>query len=156
MMPERRLKVLPQLSRNHLKCAGDPFMQNVCQQCQHKNLPENRFCTRCGTRLESQSQSLAKLYALDGHDEFKTIDLNEKENFIGREKSNSIVLEDEKVSKQHAIIYQKDKIYYIEDLKSKNGVFINGRKIKKKTQLMRGALIKIGSMFFRFELVHNS
>jgi len=124
---------------------------NVCYQCQHQNLPENRFCTRCGVRLEAPDQNYAWLYTLDGQKDSDAIYLKEKENFIGRGKSNSIVLEDKKVSNRHAVIYQQDEIYFIEDLQSKNGVFINGIKIVKKTPLMKGVLIKIGSTFFRFE-----
>ena len=132
------------------------MIENVCHTCQHINLSENRFCTRCGNRIDALNQNYAQLFSLDSENDSTPIELNEKENFIGREKSNSIVLEDDKVSKQHAVIFQKDQIYYIKDLKSKNGVFINGVKIEKKTQLMRGALIKIGSTFFRFEFGNRS
>jgi pSer/pThr/pTyr-binding forkhead associated (FHA) protein len=49
-----------------------------------------------------------------------------------------------------------DEKFYIKDLNSKNGVFINGIKIEQEAPLMRGALIKIGSTFFRFELGRRS
>ena len=127
-------------------------MKIVCRQCHHKNLEGNRFCTRCGVRLAPADRNGAFLQRLDGKENSNTINLNHKENFIGRAKSNSIILKDEKVSKQHAVIYSKNEIFYIEDLKSKNGVFVNGKKIGEKTKLMKGALIKIGSTFFRFEI----
>ena len=131
-------------------------MQTKCRQCDHVNLAGNRFCTRCGMRLDLPDKNCAHLHKLVGEDNSAVIELNQKKNFIGRAKSNSIVLEDEKVSKQHAVIYQKNELYYIEDLQSKNGVFVNGRKIGKKTELMQGALIKIGSTFFRFDLLGRS
>ena len=131
-------------------------MHNVCRQCKHTNLGGNRYCTRCGARLEIPDRNCAHLHKLEGEDTSTIIELNQKENFIGRAKSNSIVLEDEKVSKQHAVIFQKNELYFIEDLHSKNGVFVNGLKIGKKTELMQGALIKIGSTFFRFDLLGRS
>ena len=114
-------------------CAGDLSMSNICQQCQYKNLPENRFCTRCGSRLQTHNQNNAQLFTLGNQSDSNAFDLAEKENFIGREKINSIVLDDEKVSKKHAVIYHKDNKYFIEDLNSKNGVFVNGIRIEKET-----------------------
>ncbi len=50
---------------------------------------------------------------------------------IGRTGSNRIVLPDEGVSREHAAIeYHKDD-YYIVDLGSQNGVFLNGEKIER-------------------------
>ena len=90
-------------------------MSNICQKCRHKNLSENRFCTRCGTRLKSNNHNNAQLFTLDNQGDSNAFDLTEKENFIGREKINSIVVNDEKVSKKHAVIYLKDNKYFIKD-----------------------------------------
>ena len=72
-------------------------------------------------------------------------------NLIGRDKYNSIALSDTQVSKNHAIITNRDGNYWIEDCKSKNGVFINGKKINNQKKLIHGCLLKIGSTILRFE-----
>ena len=45
---------------------------------------------------------------------------------IGREKSNSIVIDDTMVSRYHAVIHKIKDVYYIKDLESTNGTRVNG------------------------------
>src|SRR5262245_50639016 len=51
--------------------------------------------------------------------------------FIGREHGNDIVLEDKAVSRRHARIFTVHNRYFIEDLNSANGIFVNNKKITK-------------------------
>ena len=51
-----------------------------------------------------------------------------KEIFIGRDFQNDIVIQKENISKIHARIYFQNH-WYIEDLNSTNGVFLNQKKI---------------------------
>jgi pSer/pThr/pTyr-binding forkhead associated (FHA) protein len=48
---------------------------------------------------------------------------------IGRDKSNSIVLDDVLVSRFHAVIQKIKNAYFLMDLNSKNGTEINGKKV---------------------------
>jgi pSer/pThr/pTyr-binding forkhead associated (FHA) protein len=70
---------------------------------------------------------------------------------IGRDIENDIVLRDAKISKIHAAIIKDNSGIWIEDLDSKNGVYVNGRKIEGKKKLMNGNLVKLGFTIFRFE-----
>ncbi len=79
----------------------------------------------------------------------KTFILN-GEKIIGRDKNCSIILEDSYASSQHARIYQKDNHFFIEDLESKNGTFLNGKRIKKETALKNGDKITIGKTELKF------
>jgi len=49
---------------------------------------------------------------------------------IGRLPDNDIVIENDAVSGKHARIVPNDHEYYIEDLKSTNGTFVNKKSIK--------------------------
>lgn len=48
---------------------------------------------------------------------------------IGRDESCQICLDNPFVSQRHARVMRKDQLYYIQDLHSRNGVFINGTRI---------------------------
>jgi pSer/pThr/pTyr-binding forkhead associated (FHA) protein len=48
---------------------------------------------------------------------------------IGRDKTNNIVLNDALVSRDHAVIQKIKNVYYLKDLESTNGTFVNGEQI---------------------------
>ncbi len=122
-----------------------------CSSCGYENRPDNRFCTRCGTRLFEQFRKGPRLVMLYGEQNEIAFSLGKERVTIGRDTDNDIILRDEKISKHHAVIFRKDFAHWIEDLNSKNGVFINGSPIKGKDRLMDGTLIKLGYTIFRFE-----
>ena len=52
---------------------------------------------------------------------------------IGSHKDNDIVLDDLYISGEHAVISRRDGVWYAEDRQSRNGTYINNRKIAPKT-----------------------
>jgi membrane-bound lytic murein transglycosylase D len=50
---------------------------------------------------------------------------------LGRKTNNHIILDDELVSSHHAEIHRKGDAYYLVDLESTNGTFVNGKAIQK-------------------------
>ena len=73
--------------------------------------------------------------------------LGQRTNVIGRDEALPIQILDELVSRKHLQIhFDKDKGQYCAlDMKSKHGVFINGRKINEETILADSDQIRIGS-----------
>jgi pSer/pThr/pTyr-binding forkhead associated (FHA) protein len=71
---------------------------------------------------------------------------------IGRGLTNNVVLVDDAISTAHAQIVQEGQDYYIEDLKSSNGTFLDGVKVQK-TKLSNGQKIKVGVSTLIFEMV---
>lgn len=69
---------------------------------------------------------------------------------IGRNRSNNIQLDNPSVSRFHAKIYKQDWPFYIEDLDSANGIFVNGKKINWKCSLKNNDEITIGKNTFIF------
>jgi pSer/pThr/pTyr-binding forkhead associated (FHA) protein len=62
----------------------------------------------------------------------KTVETDRDEITIGRKKSNNIDIDNLQVSNKHARIVKHAGNYFIEDLKSTNGTFLNNEKISKE------------------------
>lgn len=69
---------------------------------------------------------------------------------IGRSNKNDIIIKDPFISKNHAIIEKKHNEYYIEDLNSSNGTFVNNEQIFNPIRLQHGDTITIGQVSFIF------
>jgi FHA domain len=72
------------------------------------------------------------------------------EMVIGRGGECAVSLKDEFASNVHAKLYQVEGRYYIEDLGSTNGTYVNGRRINYPTELRGGDFIKIGRTVMEF------
>ena len=70
---------------------------------------------------------------------------------IGRSEDNTIVLKDDSISDHHAKIYFDDRLgaVCVEDLGSRNGIFLNGRPTTKNI-LEDGARLTMGEKSFTF------
>ena len=82
----------------------------------------------------------------------KTIESEKDEIVIGRNAENDIVVENLAVSKMHARIVNQGGEYYIEDLNSTNGTYLNNIRITKKN-LKNNDIIIVGkhSLEIHFE-----
>lgn len=76
--------------------------------------------------------------------------LSEQPITIGRSPDADIVLLDEKVSRIHCGVRLWDGDFYLKDLKSKNGTFVNGEKVEV-AKLRSSDQVRIGSTTFTFE-----
>lgn len=66
---------------------------------------------------------------------------------IGRSRTNSIVLDDMLVSRRHVRITAEGEGLVLEDLGSRNGTFVNGRRVMR-THLHEGDRIGVGAAIF--------
>ena len=70
---------------------------------------------------------------------------------IGRAPDNSIPLADSEVSRRHAIIQaQGEREYWLVDLGSANGTYVNGRRISQSVRLHNGDIIRVASNELEF------
>jgi pSer/pThr/pTyr-binding forkhead associated (FHA) protein len=72
------------------------------------------------------------------------------EAFIGRGDQCQIQLRDGSVSRKHARIERLGSKFWIEDLDSPNGVFVNSRRISRRALLAEGVVIELGQSLLRF------
>ncbi len=72
---------------------------------------------------------------------------------IGRDSSNQVTINFRTISHQHAKITCESDTWYIEDLSSKNGIFINDIKIKETPSVLtEGDVVSLGGVEFDFGL----
>ena len=71
---------------------------------------------------------------------------------IGRLSDNDIVLEDTSVSRHHAVIIDTGTSFVITDLRSANGVYVEGQRVRGSTSLLNGDRIRICDHEFTFEI----
>jgi DNA-binding winged helix-turn-helix (wHTH) protein len=73
-------------------------------------------------------------------------DLHEGENIVGRSRPADVVLRDSSVSRRHAMITIRHEEFWIEDLGSTNGTFVNGRQIAKSQRVESGFVLTFGTV----------
>jgi len=86
---------------------------------------------------------MARLRVVSGPNAGLTVDVDE-EVVIGREDTD-LAIDDEEMSRRHAIVRRHANRLQVEDLGSTNGTFVDGTRIAEPTLLGGGAEIKVGT-----------
>jgi len=105
--------------------------------------------------------SIAKrpvLVILQGQSIGKTITLEHERTVVGRGSTVDVVLRDEIASRQHAEVIRLALDgncieYYLNDLGSTNGTFLNGAKVSSQQLLQDGDKIKVGNHMLKFAML---
>jgi pSer/pThr/pTyr-binding forkhead associated (FHA) protein len=144
-----------------------------CPECGFVNDEGANYCQKCGAYLgrtdAGEDQPTTMSYRVDETGEYQPVDLEEEvdrvgaalvirsgggrsgESFtidqdrmsIGRTPDAAIFLDDVTVSRNHALVVRRDDGYYIDDLGSLNGTYVNRRRIESH-RLEDGDEIQIG------------
>jgi two-component system, cell cycle response regulator len=98
------------------------------------------------------------LVVLQGHPIGLALQIDKSQMVIGRGSMCDIVLRDEVASRTHAEIYQLVVEggcleYYVKDLGSTNGTFLNGQLVNSGQLLQDGDKVKIGNHLMKFALL---
>lgn len=72
---------------------------------------------------------------------------------IGRDSSCDISVADTSISRRHAQITRQPAGYFISDLQSSNGVYLNGQRLVGPAQMFAGDIVTLGDCLFRCEEV---
>jgi pSer/pThr/pTyr-binding forkhead associated (FHA) protein len=144
-----------------------------CPECGFVNDEGANYCQKCGAYLgrpePGEEQPTTMSYRVDEAGEYQPVDLEEEvdrvgaalvirsgggrsgESFtidqdrmsIGRTPDAAVFLDDVTVSRNHALVVRRDDGYYIDDLGSLNGTYVNRRRIESH-RLEDGDEIQIG------------
>lgn len=71
---------------------------------------------------------------------------------LGREEINNIIIYHKTVSRKHCVITFEEGEYFIEDLNSSNGTYIDGEIVIGKRKLNKSCRIALGNFYVNFKL----
>ena len=89
---------------------------------------------------------MIKVFILNGPHQGKSFNLECDTACIGRSPDNDIQIKDSSISRSHLNILRGKKRYFVEDLRTTNGTFINGKRLEpgKEFEVKEGLPIVIG------------
>lgn len=92
---------------------------------------------------------MTKLHIMNGPSKGQTFDLVDDVYTIGRSPDSDIQIMDNTVSRNHLKIFRKKNEYFIEDLNSKNGTFVNGERVQSgfEVAVKKGIPLAVGRVF---------
>jgi diguanylate cyclase (GGDEF)-like protein len=99
----------------------------------------------------AKKQAIPAFIIINGNETGKTLLLLESANFVGREESAEIIINDPAVSRKHLLVEVDEKHVCCIDLGSTNGTFVNNERITKKN-LKEGDKIRLGNTILKFSL----
>jgi predicted component of type VI protein secretion system len=69
---------------------------------------------------------------------------------IGRSPENDLTLEDDEISRQHAMLINEGGVFEIGDYRTGNGTFVNGQRVRGKQKIEPGDVISVGKLQLEF------
>ncbi len=120
------------------------------QDITHPGEKSDIFNNMDRTEVKESPKGNSRIVIIRGDDAGATYPLKDVISF-GRADSNTVVLKDAKVSRQHAKITHKGGEYILADLNSSNGTYVNGEKIDEHV-LTNNDEFQIGDTVLQFQI----
>ena len=98
---------------------------------------------------------MAALEVINGTNAGATHDLHKDRTIVGRHPDCDIIVEAPAVSRHHAVISLIDGAHYIEDLRSRNGTYVNDQLIPSRVRLNHQDNLRICDVILRFSREAN-
>src|SRR6516225_7182856 len=95
---------------------------------------------------------MATLITVQGPESGRQFSLAAGPTILGRQMDCTICLDAKAVSRQHAQILLEDGAYFVEDMGSSNGTFVNGSRITGRVPLTENDTLQIGPYLFTLRL----
>ena len=89
-------------------------------------------------------------------EQIDTIEIKQAEVIVGRDPNNKIYIPDETISAQHCQIYISDQQWWINDLNSTNGTYLNDEIIDRPCVMTDGDMIMFGQVKFSIQIINTS
>src|SRR5947208_15568291 len=86
-------------------------------------------------RVCRRTIAMAQIAFVKGVNPGATVKLEGERIVLGRNADCGVVINEPAVSREHAVIRKIQGKYFIEDLKSRNGTFVNSKEVKSRTAL---------------------
>lgn len=90
--------------------------------------------------------AMIKIYVVDGTEEIQSLEFRKDTIHIGRSSDSDIKMKDEYVSRRHLKVFERGGKYFLQDLSSSNGTFVNGLQVApgEEVEVKEGAPITVG------------
>jgi pSer/pThr/pTyr-binding forkhead associated (FHA) protein len=139
------------------RCGNAVAENGACPNCAGESGPQNGDEQKAESIEDILSKSNLKapsgLAILINKDTNERYPLTQSVSKIGRDKANTISLQnDSYVSRHHAWVLFIKGSYWVEDLGSTNGTLLNGEVLSERKQIFPGDRIKLGRTELVFEL----
>jgi diguanylate cyclase (GGDEF)-like protein len=95
---------------------------------------------------------MMKIYVYSGRHECRSYETEQESVLIGRGDENDVQINDASVSRKHAKVFKHGKDYFIKDLRSQNGTWIDGNIVKAgdKFRVKEGEPVALGNVILSF------
>ena len=92
---------------------------------------------------------MAEIFIMSGSEKGRSIPLERNEVVLGRAPENDIQMKDRSISRRHLRIERRGGQYFVTDMGSKNGTFIDGKRIEpgKEYEVAEGVPFALGKSF---------
>jgi serine/threonine protein kinase len=136
--------------------SAPPMMTITCFRCGATNPSSRLYCTSCGDDLANKRANydrylgpngrplLARLSIQNGAMAGRSYRFHQDVTTIGRINGNDLVISERTVSRRHARLWFSDGRWYLEDLQSANGTFVNNIRIYQPVVLNDNDVINFG------------
>ncbi|WP_243154867.1 FHA domain-containing protein [Clostridium thermarum] len=115
---------------------------------------KNGDIIRIDDLVNRNSEGISMVYTVihgEGNQKWRNYFIDETQSItIGRTDDNTIAIKHSSVSRKHAEIFRRKSGFYLKDLGSTNGTFLNGEAIGSEKELKEGDVIFIGNTKFIF------
>lgn len=106
-------------------------------------------------KVEEETAATAEQPAVTVRWNGRSVQLPEGSHLIGRRADCAVAIDDPSVSRVHARLEVSRDSLRIEDLRSKNGTFVGGRRIEGATELFARGEVKIGEVVVELALLER-
>ncbi len=98
----------------------------------------------------------AFLMYFDKNQQWRSFPLSTARITLGRSETCDFILDDPKSSSEHALFYDVNGTWLVQDLQSRNGVFVNGLRLNKPATLRHLDMVQIGNLQFHFMFLSDA
>lgn len=164
-------QVPPPLQRASQSLSGvgnQPLVTVLCFRCQVQNPSDRLFCTSCGYDLADRKAVadrvmgpngrpiLARFLLQNGHMAGRSFRFHQDMTTIGRTNGNDLIINGKTVSRKHARLWFDNGRWYLADIQSANGTFINNTRLQpnQPAVLNDGDVINFGDEIVLFNIIY--
>ena len=150
------------VKRNRAKKEFQPVSSSVLGPYEKKDSADGKteFIPGAGTNDDGKTvglwyhEDVYRVIFTDINSPSKTIQVPLSNSItIGRRAGNDVVFDYEKsLSGRHCEIFVRQNHFYLRDLQSSNGSFVNGSKALTEVEIFSGNILKLGRLELRFEV----